>query len=112
MGLLDRVRQAAGEAAEAAKKGASQVQSKVEQTQVRKRADDAAKQLGYLIVRERQGGAPAGAEVDRLVAEIEAAEHELERIRSEEAAASGAPVDGPDVPPPAPGQAAEEAAGE
>jgi hypothetical protein len=111
MELIDRVRQVAGEAAEAAKKGASQVRSKVEQTQARKRADDAARRLGYLIYRERQEGAPAGPDADRLVGEIKAAEDELERMRAAEAdqAATGdTAVTGPDAPPPAP----EEATGE
>lgn len=114
MGLLDRVKQVAGEAAEVAKKGASQVQSKVEQTQVRRRADEAAKQLGYAIYRERHGDTAAGGEIDRLLADIEAAEDELERMAAEEAARAeaGEAVRGPEVPPPAPRQAAEEATGE
>jgi Tfp pilus assembly protein PilV len=103
MGLLDRVKHVAGEAADVAKKGASQVQSKVEQTQVRRRADEAAKQLGYLVAHERRGGAVATADADRLVTDITDAEAELERMRAAV----------PDVPPPAaPGQSAEEVAGE
>jgi hypothetical protein len=111
MGLLDKVKQVTGQAAEVAKKGATQVQSKVEQAQVRKRADEAAKQLGYLIAHERGGGAPAGADADRLVAEIAEGEAELERMRAAETDGDAA-VQGPEVSPPAPGQAAEEATGE
>lgn len=115
MGLLDKVKQAAGDAAGVAKKGATRVQSKVEQAQVRRRADDAARQLGYLIVRERRDGTPAGDDADRLVDEVADAEAELERMRRAEEAAeaeTGGAAAGPDVPPPAPGQAAEEATGE
>lgn len=90
MGLLDKVKQAASQAGEAAKKGAAQVQSKVEQSQTRKKADEAAKQLGYLIVKERTEGAPAGEEADRLVSEIVALEDQL---AAGEAAAEGEPSD-------------------
>jgi len=83
MGFLDEAKQVAGQVGEAAKKGASQVQSKVEQTQTRKKADEAAKRLGYLIFKERTEGVPAGEEADRLVAEIK----ELERQLAEAAAA-------------------------
>jgi hypothetical protein len=77
MGILDKAKAAAGKVAEEAKKGSAQVQDKVGQVQTRKKADDLAKQLGYLIVRERGGGEPAGAEADRLVGEIEALESKL-----------------------------------
>lgn len=107
MGLMDKVKQVAGDMGEAAKKGASQVQTKVEQTQLRRKADDAAKQLGYLIYRERTGGAPGGDEVDRLVAQIRETE---EQIATPEAATPSA--EGGEVAPPAPGPAGEEAAGE
>jgi YHS domain-containing protein len=158
MGLLDRVKQVVGDATEVAKKGATQVQSMVEHTQVRRRADDAAKQLGYLIFLERHGGTPPPAgQVDRLVAEIAVAEAELERAGAADSEGKAvdpvcgmsvdvgtatftydhggttyyfcsqqcldrfsknptayvdAPFEGPQVPPPASGQAPEEAAGE
>jgi hypothetical protein len=77
MGILDKAKAAAGKVAEEAKKGTAQVQGKVEQSQTRKKADGLAEQLGYLIVKERSGGAPAGAEADRLVGEIQALEAKL-----------------------------------
>ena len=106
MGLMDKVKQVAGDVGEAAKKGASQVQTKVEQTQLRRKADDAAKRLGYMVYRERTGGAPAGAEADAIVAEIKDAEEQIA------AAGSATMPQGPEVPPPATGQAVEEATGE
>jgi hypothetical protein len=69
-GFLDKMKQAAGEMADAAKKGAGQVQTKSHVHQLQGKADDAAKKLGYLIVRERTGGAAAGAEADELLAQI------------------------------------------
>lgn len=77
MGLLDKAKAAAGKVAEEAKKGSAQVQDKVGQAQTRKKADDLAKQLGYLIVKERSGGEPGGTEADRLVGEIQALEAKL-----------------------------------
>jgi hypothetical protein len=71
MGLLDKVKETAAKAGEAAKKGAAQVKDKVGDAQLQKKADDDAKAIGYLIVAEKAEGqaAPAG-EIDRLVAEI------------------------------------------
>ena len=77
MGLLDKVKSVAQDAAAAAKKGTAQVQEKVEHAQLRRKADDSAKQLGYLIVRERTEGGEAGGEADRLVSEIAALQAEL-----------------------------------
>jgi uncharacterized coiled-coil DUF342 family protein len=83
MGILDKVKQAAGEAAQAAKKGAAQVQTKVEQSQTRKKADDAARRLGYLVYKERTEGTPAGEEADGLVAEIKDLEEQLAAMESQ-----------------------------
>jgi hypothetical protein len=69
-GFLDKVKQAAGDVAGAAKKGAGQVQAKAQVHSLRGKADDAAQKLGYLIVRERSEGTGAGAEADELVAQI------------------------------------------
>lgn len=80
MGILDKVKQVAGEVGTAAKKGAGQVQSKVEQSQTRKKADEAAKRLGYLIVKERMGGTPGGEEAEKLVAEVVELEKQLEEM--------------------------------
>jgi hypothetical protein len=78
MDWLNKAKKVAGGAA-------SQVQTKVDHTKTRRRADDAAKQLGYLIFRERTGGAPAGEEADRLIAEIKSAEGHLAAEPSAEA---------------------------
>ena len=77
MGILDKAKAAAEKVAQEAKKGTAQVQDKVEHAQTRKKADGLAEQLGYLIVKERSGGEPAGSEADRLVGEIRALEAKL-----------------------------------
>ena len=79
--------QAQNVAAEA-KKATAQAQGKVGQIQLRKKADEAAKQLGYLVHKERTGGAPAGAEADTLVAEIT----DLEAQMAAEEGAGGTPA--------------------
>ena len=71
MGFLDKVKETAAKAGEGVKKGAAQVKDKVGDAQLQKKADDDAKQIGYLIVAEKtEGQAPPAGEIDRLVAEI------------------------------------------
>jgi ubiquinone biosynthesis protein UbiJ len=93
MGILDKVKQVAGDVGVAAKKGAGQVQSKVEQSQTRKKANEAAEKLGYLIVKERTEGTPGGEEADKLVAEIVELEKQLEEMakQPEQPVAEAAP---------------------
>ena len=62
----------------------------VEAAQTKKKADDLAQQLGYLIVRERNEGVPAAAEADRLVAEITALQAQLEAEAGDGADSSAA----------------------
>jgi hypothetical protein len=84
MSLMDKVKKAATVTAEAAKKGAGQAKDKVEQHQLRKKADDNAKLLGYLVFKERTQGVPAGAEAERLVSEISALEAQLAEAEAAE----------------------------
>lgn len=86
MSLLDKVKETAKQAAADAKKGAAKVQSKVEQGQLRRKADESAKQLGYLIFRERTKGEPAGEEADRLVEAIVDLEQQIEAEAAQRAA--------------------------
>jgi hypothetical protein len=86
MGLLDKVKGAAKDVASGAKKGAAAAKEKVEHVQIRRKADDAAQKLGYLIMRERTKGEPAGAEADSLVAEIVSLEAQLEEEPDEDTA--------------------------
>lgn len=70
MGILDKVKQVAGEAAEATKKGAAIAQTKAKIHGLRRETNEAAEELGYLVYRERTGGEPAGTEADQLVQRI------------------------------------------
>ena len=74
MGLLDKAKDLASKAADTAQKSAGAAKDKVDSVQARRKADDLAKQLGYLIVRERTDGTDTGEEATRLVTEITAIE--------------------------------------
>ncbi len=87
MSLLDKAKSVAEKAVAEAKKGAAQVQEKVEDVQLRRKADGLAKELGYVVVKEKAGDASAAAEIDRLVAEIETIEGQI-------AADQAAPAEG------------------
>ena len=77
MGLMDKMKAAAQDVAVQAKSATAQAQTKIEQAQTRKKMDEAAQRLGYLIHAERVRGVAPEAEVDRLVAEISTLETEL-----------------------------------
>jgi len=77
MGLLDKVKQTASEVGAEVKKGAGQLKEKVDDTQLRRKCDDLAKKLGYLVYKERVEGQPAGEEADGLVAEMREIEEQL-----------------------------------
>jgi hypothetical protein len=71
MGFLDKVKETAAKAGEGVKKGAAVAKDKVGDAQLQKKADENAKQIGYLIVAEKtEGQAPPAGEIDRLVQEI------------------------------------------
>src|SRR5438874_9665454 len=71
MSFLDKVKETAAKAGEGVKKGAAQVKDKVGDAQLQKKADDDARQIGYLIVAEKtEGTAPPAGEIDRLIAEV------------------------------------------
>jgi hypothetical protein len=90
MGFMDKVKAAAQDVASEAKKATSTAQTKIEQGQTRKKIDDLAKQLGYLVYREKTQGTPAGTDADKFIADMTALE---EQLAQSQAPASGA--DGP-----------------
>jgi len=78
MGFLDKVKEAASDVAAEAKKGADQVKGKMDDAALKRKGDDLAKQLGYLIYKERRHDKPAGEEADRLILELAEVEKTLE----------------------------------
>ena len=77
MGLLDKAKEIAGQGAEAAKKAAEVAKDRAGDLQSKRRADELAQQLGYLIVRERTQDYDAGSEPQRLIDEIVSVQKEL-----------------------------------
>jgi hypothetical protein len=77
MGFIDKLKETAQDVATEAKKATAQGKTKLDQMQTRKKADDAARRLGYLIHAERTKGVPPGEESDRLLAEITQLEAEI-----------------------------------
>jgi hypothetical protein len=98
MGLMDKVKAAADKAVTEAKKGTAQVKDKIGDAQLRRKADDAAKRLGYLVVKERTEGVPAGAEADDLVKEITDLEAQIaEEAKAAEGGTDAAPGAAPEA---------------
>jgi hypothetical protein len=110
MGLMDKVKAAAEKAAAEAKKGTAQVKGKLEDAQLRRKADDAAKRLGYLIFKERAQGEPAGDEADRLVQEIGTLEAQI--VAEAETAEESPPAAPAEAAEPSPSSDAEPPSGD
>jgi hypothetical protein len=85
MGIMDKVKEAAGTAVEAGKKAADAAKDKVEDVQLRRKADDLAKQLGYLVVAK---GSSTGPEGDALVIQIKELEVQLVAAEGTQAAST------------------------
>jgi seryl-tRNA synthetase len=77
MNLTDKAKTVAGKAVAEAKKGAAQVQEKVEDVQLRRKANGLAKEIGYLIVKEKGGEPAPKGEIDRLADEVRTIEEQL-----------------------------------
>ena len=88
MGFMDKLKEAAQDVATEAKKATAQGKTKLDQMQIRKKADDAARRLGYLIHAERTKGVLPGTESDRLLAEITQLEAEIAAAETAESQAS------------------------
>lgn len=97
MGFMDKVKAAAQDAAAQAKTATSSAQIKMEQVQLKKKMDESARRLGYLIYRERTQGTASGAEGDSLVSEIAGYEAAIaaQAETSEPAGTAGVPAPEP-----------------
>jgi hypothetical protein len=89
MSLRDKLKERAQVLASEAKKATSQAQGKLEEVTLRRRMDDAAKQLGYLVYRERTKGTPAGSDADTLVSQMREVDDVLARQAAEARATTG-----------------------
>jgi seryl-tRNA synthetase len=82
MSLTDRAKEVTGKAVAEAKKGAAKVQEKVENVQLRQKANGLAKEIGYLVVKEKGGESVPAGEIDRLAAEIRSIEDQIKADRA------------------------------
>jgi|LNFM01.1.fsa_nt_gb hypothetical protein len=80
MGLVDKAKETAKKAADAAQKGAGEARDKAQELGLRRKMNALAEDLGHVVVRQRDGEAGLDAEVDRLVSEIRAARAEIEAL--------------------------------
>ena len=106
MGFMDKVKSAAQDVATEAKKATAQGKEKLEDMQTKKKMDEAAKKLGYLVYRERTESVPAGSEADTLVSEMKGLQAQLDEAAAAAPpaaaspdAASGSPATPPATPP-------------
>jgi septal ring factor EnvC (AmiA/AmiB activator) len=88
---MDKVKAAAQDVTQQAKTATSSAQSKMEESKLRKQADEAAKKLGYEVYAERTSGTPA-TNADALVAEIQGLEGQIATMRQQAEAAAAAPA--------------------
>jgi hypothetical protein len=80
MGFLDKVKDAAGKAAESAKHAGAVGKEKIEDARLQKKINDLCEEIGALVVAQRRNEAPedADAQVDAKVAEIAEIEKQME----------------------------------
>jgi hypothetical protein len=80
MGFLDKVKDAAGKAADQAKHATAVGKEKLEDTRLQKKINDLCQEIGALVVAQHRNEAPAdaAAQIDAKVAEIADLEKQME----------------------------------
>ena len=80
MGFLDKVKDAAGKAADQAKHATAVGKEKLEDVRLQKKINDLCQEIGALVVAQRRNEAPedAAAQIDAKVAEIAEIEKQME----------------------------------
>jgi hypothetical protein len=80
MGFLDKVKDAAGKAADQAKHATAVGKEKLEDRNLQKKMNDLLQEIGALIVAQKRNEAPedAAAQIDAKVAEIAVVEKQME----------------------------------
>jgi hypothetical protein len=101
MGFLDKVKDAAGKAADQAKQATAAGKEKLEDARLGKQVKTLHEEIGALVVASKRGSAPADvdAQIDAKVAEITELEKQIEANDVAPAAGTGATV--AVTPPPA-----------
>jgi hypothetical protein len=80
MGFLDKMKDAAGKAAEQAKHATAVGKEKIEDVRLQKKINELCQEIGALIVAQKRNEAPADADaqIDAKVAEIAELEKQIE----------------------------------
>lgn len=82
MGLLDKVKETAQKGAGLAKEGVKAGQEKIDEQKLKKKVGDLKEELGGVVYAQKSGSTPEGVdaevEIARIVAEINAAQNELD----------------------------------
>jgi hypothetical protein len=80
MGFLDKVKDAAGKAADQAKHATAAGKEKIEDVRLGKKINDLCQEIGALVVAQRRNEAPAdaAAQIDAKVAEIAEIEKQID----------------------------------
>ena len=80
MGFLDKVKDAAGKAADQAKHATAVGKEKLEDARLQKKINELCQEIGALVVAQRRNEAPddANAQIDAKVAEIADVEKQIE----------------------------------
>lgn len=102
MNLLDRLTAGLDKLGEKANQALDEGRLRMDLLRVRRRKDNAARDLGYVVYRQSKGSAPAEGEVESLTRRIAEAEADIERLeaRIKEVRAPSKPAG--DAPPPSP----------
>jgi hypothetical protein len=80
MGLVDKAKDAAKRAADAAQKGAGEARDRAQELGLKRKQNALAEDLGHLVVRQRDGESGLDAEIDRMVSEIRAVQAEIDAL--------------------------------
>jgi hypothetical protein len=107
MGLKDKLKEAAQDLATETKKATAQAQGKLEEVTLRRRMDDAARRLGYLVFRERIKGTPTGSDADTLVDQMRVLDEQITRHYRAKATGASAAEDSGGASPSSPAGEAE-----
>jgi hypothetical protein len=83
MGLVDTAKCTVKDAADAAQRAVGKARGKAREIGIRRRMGSLADELGYVVVRQRDGEPGLDAEVERLVSEIRAAQAEIAALHED-----------------------------
>lgn len=97
MGLLDKVKDVAGKAAEGAKHATAVGKEKIEDARLQKKITELCEEIGHIVVSQRSGEAEADADaqIDAKVAEIGDLERQIEENDVDKEGAEAAAGDEP-----------------